>query len=107
MVTNKKQGRNEICACGSGKKFKKCCGIEKDITLRDILKCFYLLLEGAAEGNLAIPRGPIPFSKELLDKVPADVMGNLIVADVDGSIVLTVKNIKPQSKIIIAKLSTG
>ncbi len=22
-----KQGRNEVCACGSGKKFKKCCGI--------------------------------------------------------------------------------
>lgn len=21
-----KQGRNELCACGSGKKFKKCCG---------------------------------------------------------------------------------
>lgn len=23
--TSKKQGRNELCACGSGKKFKKCC----------------------------------------------------------------------------------
>jgi hypothetical protein len=22
----KKQGRNELCACGSGKKYKKCCG---------------------------------------------------------------------------------
>lgn len=22
----KKQGRNDACACGSGKKFKKCCG---------------------------------------------------------------------------------
>jgi preprotein translocase subunit SecA len=23
---NKKIGRNEACPCGSGKKFKKCCG---------------------------------------------------------------------------------
>lgn len=23
--SEKKQGRNELCACGSGKKFKKCC----------------------------------------------------------------------------------
>jgi hypothetical protein len=22
----KAQGRNELCACGSGKKYKKCCG---------------------------------------------------------------------------------
>jgi preprotein translocase subunit SecA len=25
-VTNQKVGRNEPCPCGSGKKFKKCCG---------------------------------------------------------------------------------
>ena len=25
--SEKKQGRNELCACGSGKKFKKCCSI--------------------------------------------------------------------------------
>ena len=25
----KTQGRNELCACGSGKKFKKCCLIKK------------------------------------------------------------------------------
>lgn len=24
--TGNKTGRNEICPCGSGKKFKKCCG---------------------------------------------------------------------------------
>ena len=26
----KTQGRNELCACGSGKKFKKCCLIKKE-----------------------------------------------------------------------------
>jgi hypothetical protein len=26
IIANKKPGRNEPCSCGSGKKFKKCCG---------------------------------------------------------------------------------
>jgi len=26
LVSNKKVGRNDPCACGSGKKYKKCCG---------------------------------------------------------------------------------
>ena len=26
QVTNKKVGRNDPCICGSGKKYKKCCG---------------------------------------------------------------------------------
>jgi len=25
MATNAKLGRNDLCACGSGKKFKNCC----------------------------------------------------------------------------------
>jgi len=25
MITTAKAGRNELCPCGSGKKFKKCC----------------------------------------------------------------------------------
>lgn len=27
MSVNKKPGRNEPCACGSGKKYKRCCGL--------------------------------------------------------------------------------
>ncbi|NOQ64692.1 MAG: hypothetical protein GQ582_09295 [Methyloprofundus sp.] len=27
-VVSKKSGRNEPCQCGSGKKYKKCCGLE-------------------------------------------------------------------------------
>lgn len=30
MVNEKKQGRNELCSCGSGKKYKKCCLMNKD-----------------------------------------------------------------------------
>lgn len=26
QVINKKQSRNDLCACGSGKKYKDCCG---------------------------------------------------------------------------------
>ncbi|MCG8482885.1 MAG: SEC-C domain-containing protein, partial [Clostridia bacterium] len=27
IVKEKKPGRNEPCPCGSGKKYKKCCGL--------------------------------------------------------------------------------
>jgi uncharacterized protein YecA (UPF0149 family) len=26
VIKGKKPGRNELCSCGSGKKYKKCCG---------------------------------------------------------------------------------
>ena len=29
QITNKKVGRNELCPCGSGKKYKRCCAIKK------------------------------------------------------------------------------
>lgn len=29
LVKSEKIGRNEPCPCGSGKKYKKCCGINK------------------------------------------------------------------------------
>ena len=28
VVANKKVGRNDPCPCGSGKKYKKCCGAD-------------------------------------------------------------------------------
>ncbi len=89
----KKQGRNELCACGSGKKFKKCCGQEVacDLTIRDLLKCLYLLLEGASKSNLAVPKGPIPFSRKMLDEVPDDLVNHILVADNPNFVVLTVK----------------
>ncbi len=98
----KKQGRNEVCACGSGKKFKKCCGelVARDLTIRDMLKCLYLLLEGASENLLAIPKGPIPFSRESLDKVPDDLVNQIMVADDPNFLVLTVKK-KEKSPILV------
>jgi uncharacterized protein YchJ len=30
VVSGQKTGRNEVCPCGSGKKFKRCCGGVKD-----------------------------------------------------------------------------
>ena len=80
-----KTGRNEPCGCGSGKKFKKCCGapVTTPLTLRDMMKCFYLLLEGAKQGNLAIPQGPIPFSKQSIAEVPDELVDQIMVAE-DG-----------------------
>ncbi len=106
----KKQGRNELCGCGSGKKFKKCCGqpVAKDVTLGDLMKCFYLLLEGASQGNVAIPKGPIPFSRKMLDEVPDDLINEILIADVPDFLFLTVK--KKEKPLIIVpnkKLVTG
>lgn len=111
MVTNKKQGRNEPCECGSGKKFKKCRGAEEQppVTVGEMLKCLYLLLEGASAGNLAIPKGAVPFKKELLDSVPKDFIKNMVVGEVDGFVMLGVKP-KPKKKrslITVPKLYTG
>ena len=102
MVMTKKQGRNDACDCGSGKKFKKCCGasVAKDLTVRDMIKCLYLLLEGASEGNLAIPKGPIPFSKKSLDKVPDNLVNEIMIADNPNFIILTTKP-KEQKKSLI------
>lgn len=101
-----KQGRNEPCKCGSGKKFKKCCGapVSKDLTLRDMMKCFYLLLEGARQGNLAIPKGPIPFSKESIAEVPDDIVEQIMIAEDAKFLVLTTKprkEEKPKSVLIL------
>jgi hypothetical protein len=97
-----KQGRNELCDCGSGEKYKKCCGtpVKKDLTLRDMMKCLYLLLEGASQSPLGIPQGPIPFSKKSLADVPDDIINRIMVADNADFIVLTVKPTQPESPII-------
>jgi len=107
-ATVKKQGRNETCQCGSGLKFKKCCGKVENtvITVKDMIKCLYLLLNGAAVENLAIPKGPIPFSKQLLDEVPEDLVKNILVAENAGFIVLTVKK-EPEPIIKVPELYKG
>lgn len=91
QAANNKQGRNALCNCGSGRKFKKCCGQPCVVTLGDMMKCLYLLLEGASESVLAIPKGPIPFSRDLINKVPDDVVNEIMVAEKAGFLVLTVK----------------
>jgi hypothetical protein len=104
MVTDKKQGRNELCDCGSGKKFKKCCGAFKEITLRDMMKCFYLLLEGASQENLAFKKGPIPFSKKMLDGVPKDFVQQVTMVQNEKFLVLSVK---PEKKKLIETVDFG
>ncbi len=98
----KKQGRNELCNCSSGKKFKNCCGqpVAKDITIGDMVKCLYLLLEGASQQNLVIPKGPIPFSRKMIDEVPDDLVHEILIADDPNFLVLTVKKKEEESVII-------
>ncbi|MGZ6329469.1 MAG: SEC-C metal-binding domain-containing protein [Parachlamydiaceae bacterium] len=31
IVVGEKVARNEFCPCGSGKKYKKCCGMTSDV----------------------------------------------------------------------------
>jgi hypothetical protein len=31
LLEHKKIGRNDLCVCGSGKKFKKCCGTKESL----------------------------------------------------------------------------
>ncbi len=33
---NKKAGRNELCPCGSGKKFKKCCALKPRFSIQQL-----------------------------------------------------------------------
>lgn len=90
-----KQGRNELCDCGSGKKHKKCCGLAyPEITLRDMMKCFYLLLEGVSKENVALPKGPIPFSKKMLADVPKDFVQRVTMVQDGKYLVLSVKREK-------------
>lgn len=92
-------GRNDLCDCGSDKKYKKCCGAEaeKTLTLRDMVSCLYLLLDGARQENLAFPKGPIPFSRKMLDEVPDKLLDEILVAESAQFIVLTTKPKKDES----------
>lgn len=93
MVAKNKQGRNEKCACGTGKKFKNCCGtnIQPNVSVRFMMKCFYLLLEGASNENLAFQKGPIPFSKKMIDEVPDDFVKRVTMVQNEKFLVLSVK----------------
>src|ERR1700733_10014303 len=54
-----KLGRNEVCHCGSGKKYKKCC-LDEDNYLR-VLKTSYELFKRAALGDENEDAGLIAF----------------------------------------------
>lgn len=98
-IETKKQGRNEVCACGSGLKFKRCCGKPRkptEPTLRDVMKCFYLILEMVSKENVAFRKGQaIPFPKAMLDKVPDDFVEKMICIDEHDKLVMAVKTESP------------
>lgn len=72
---NAKQERNEPCACGSGKKYKKCCGLVeakqaagRSVLLRrmqqgssgvykDLTKSLFKVIKGQVPGMPQVPHG--------------------------------------------------
>ena len=97
----KKQGRNELCDCGSGVKFKKCCGLPHEPTMRDVLKCLYLMLDMINKKNIGFKKGmPVDFPKEMLDKVPNSFAEKIICRNQGGGLVLFAKQ-EQQSTILI------
>lgn len=72
-----------------------------ELTIRDMLKCLYLLLEGASEQTLGIQQGPIPFSKEQMAEVPDDLMNQIMIAEDEKFLVLTIKQKKEKSNLIL------
>src|SRR5262249_3387094 len=48
---NAKQNRNDLCACGSGKKYKKCCGLKEASQLQTRRSMMSGLQFGGATGN--------------------------------------------------------
>jgi hypothetical protein len=57
-MTNIKTGRNEKCGCGSGKKFKQCCGAKRgaDGTSRILLVALAAIIVAAIFFGLSAAR---------------------------------------------------
>ena len=58
------QGRNELCACGSGKKYKKCCEARKNfanqkINLTTMLKLLFCLVKGLKGQSVIITKDAV------------------------------------------------
>lgn len=68
-------GRNDPCPCGSGKKFKKCCGVQKKMNMRSATvitgsKTSSLLERiGTSSGLNKDPEEKIPSLKERVSKM--------------------------------------
>lgn len=71
---NAKQQRNELCSCGSGKKYKKCCGLKDakeaqtrntllrglhgpNAAYKDLTKTLFKVLKNGIPGIPTIPTG--------------------------------------------------
>jgi tetratricopeptide (TPR) repeat protein len=63
-----KQQRNALCACGSGKKFKRCCGLEREIPSADLARLAAMIQAGRyLEAEVS--------SRELLARHPQSGLG--------------------------------
>ncbi|KKK51472.1 hypothetical protein LCGC14_3114620 [marine sediment metagenome] len=60
---SKEQGRNELCSCGSGKKFKKCCLVKKQAegaaNITTMLMLLYRIVEESGGTSVVISKEDI------------------------------------------------
>lgn len=103
----KKQGRNELCACGSGVKYKNCCGKIAEPAMRDVLKCLYLILDRINKTSIAFKKGlPVEFPKVMLDRVPDNFIEKMICTNQQGKLTLFVEHERPIIEIPTEKQTT-
>ena len=57
MAKTHKAGRNELCTCGSGKKYKRCCAVRQERSRFSIV--LIVLIAGAVLGGLAFGLGSL------------------------------------------------
>ncbi len=81
----KEPGRNEICPCGSGKKYKKCCGrkaqMEQAMKVATMLKLLFCLVKGLKGESILI-------TKRTVDALPDDWAASL---QIEG---IVIKNVE-------------
>lgn len=59
-----KTGRNELCPCGSGKKYKRCC-LEKDLAASVATRARHPVSAASKSSPLALPAVPLVIAEEL------------------------------------------
>ncbi len=104
ITAEKEQGRNEPCACGSGKKYKKCCGQEeakaRQLKAALLLKAFYVIIEASSTGPVTLNKGPMGFTGDILDEVPDNMLDKIDVKLLEDMKSIIVSMPKKEGEII-------
>ena len=98
------QGRNEPCSCGSGKKFKKCCGDQvrqaRQLKAALLLKAFYVIIEAASRGTVVLNKGSMDFTGDVMNEVPDNILDKVDLKIMDDMKSIVISMPKKEGKII-------